>query len=299
MDPTRSARRARKGTAPRAPRGWTPNSARDGAGPSLLPAPAGQDPRCRRWTARGPASAPAGMDPRRTSNPRRSRSAPRARGDELGTRNGRNARGVLVAPAVKDPRRFGCRVSYCQRTRGTNLTARAQSEETGAAWPAIVRSGESRSVPDAFGAQAGSGRGTVQPTIPVARPSGTLMELCPCGRCRAAVVVGARVGFRSSRFMRSAFRACSVTKGRGRNRRRRCPRPRGDQRLIQDLQRRPLRLRLCGGRRQRNPTAGQQRRGDDTVRYGTAAARPLDLGVGGRCARSHSGIWHRFGGVEG
>jgi hypothetical protein len=43
------------------------------------------------------------------------------------------------------------------------LTARAQSEETGAAWSAIVRAGKSRSVPDAFGAQTGSARGTAQP----------------------------------------------------------------------------------------------------------------------------------------
>lgn len=92
----------------------------------------------------------------------------------------------------------------------------------------------------------------------------------------------ARADFRSSRFMRSDFRACSVANGRGRNRRGCCLRSRGHQRLVGDLQRRWTATA--------NPTPGRERRGDDTVRYGTAVARPVHLGVGGRCARSRPGF---------
>ncbi len=205
------------GCSPR-PRGWTPCGWLSTTARRLLPAPAGMDP------------------PRAAPGPR-SRPAPRARGD------GPNCWAAGWDSADCSPRSWGmnpalgtakmlgdcsgCRVSYRQRTRDTNLTARAQSEETGAAWSAIVRSGKSRSVPDAFGAQTGSARGTAQPDcsrcLTERHPHGALpMRQVPSCCCR-----GARADFRSSRFMRSGFRACSVAKGRGRNRRRRCLRPVG------------------------------------------------------------------------
>jgi hypothetical protein len=73
--------------------------------------------------------------------------------------------------------------------------------------------------------------------------------------------------------------------------------PQGHQRLVQALQRRALRPRLRGGRRQRP----QRRASGGGVRaqppYGTAMARPAVLGIRGRSGHPRTGLQCRFEGA--